>query len=100
VRREVGAAVPQPVAGAGEDQLRADAVRRCGEVALAVEGVQAREGAEAARARRLDRGAQPLDDGGGGRERDPSGGVAVLGGQEVSLRRRPDGQASHEKRSP
>jgi len=90
VRGEVGAAVAKPAAGAREDQLRADAVGRRCEVALAVERVQRGEGAEAGRARRLDGGAQPLDDGRGGVERDPSGGVAVLGGQESSLRRPPD----------
>jgi hypothetical protein len=90
VRCEIGSAVAQAPTDAGEDELRADTVGgRCKE-ALAVEWVQPGEGTEAGRSRRLDRGAEPLDDGCGGRERDPSGGVAVLDVQEASLRRPPD----------
>jgi hypothetical protein len=40
--------------------------------------VQAREGAEAAGARRLDGSAQPLDDGVGDGQRDAGGGVGAL----------------------
>jgi uncharacterized protein (DUF2336 family) len=94
---EVGAAVAEAAARAGEDQLRADAVRRRREQPLAVERVQPGERAEAARARRLDRGPQPVDDRAGGRQRDPRGGVAVV--------RAPQGQESttgvgYSKRSP
>src|SRR5207237_6245544 len=76
-----------PPTGASEDQLRADAVRGRREVAALVERVEPREGAEARRAGRLDGRAQPLDDGPGGRQRDPSCGVAVLGTQGASVRR-------------
>ena len=60
---EVGSAVAQAVARAGDDQLRADAVGGRGEVALVVERMQPGERAEALRAGRLDGRAQPLDDG-------------------------------------
>ena len=73
VRGEVGAAGAQRAALAREDQLRADAVGRGREQAPVVERVEARERAEARRARRLDGGAQPLDDRVGGRERDAGG---------------------------
>jgi hypothetical protein len=78
VRREVGAAVAQAAAGAGEDELRPDAVRRRREQPLVVERVQPGERAEPGRARRLDGRAEPIDDRAGGRERDACGGVAVL----------------------
>jgi hypothetical protein len=100
VRGEVGAAVAQPPAGAGEDQLRPDPVRGRRQEALAVERMEARKGAEPGRPRGLDGGAQPLDDRRGGRERDTSGDVAVLGGQEASLRLQPDGLRGYPKRSP
>ena len=77
VRGQVGAAVAQPPARAGEDELRADAVGRGGEEAALVERVQAREGAEARGARRLDGSAEALDDRAGGRQRDTRGVVAV-----------------------
>jgi len=85
VRGEVGAAVVQPAARAGEDQLRPDAVGRRGEQSPVVQRVEAREGSEALRAGRLDCRAQALDDGSGGRQRDPSGGVAVVGSQRAIL---------------
>jgi hypothetical protein len=56
VRGEVAAAVPQTASRACQDQLGADAVGRGGEQALAVEGMEAREGAEPRRPSRLDRG--------------------------------------------
>ena len=64
---------PQPSAAsparAREHQLRADTVRRRGEQAPLVERIEAGEGAEAGRAGRLHRRAQPLDDALGGRQR-------------------------------
>jgi len=51
VRREVGAAVAQAAARAGEDQLGADAVGRSGEQLPVIECVQPGEGAEPGRAR-------------------------------------------------
>ena len=62
VRGEVGAAVAERAAGAREDQLRADRVRRGGQQAGLVERVQPGEGAEAGRAGGLDSRAEPLDD--------------------------------------
>jgi hypothetical protein len=86
VRGEVGAAVAQAAALPREDQLRPDAVRGGREESIAVERMQAGEGAEALRARRLDGGAKPLDDRAGGCQRDPGGGIAVFWIQGVSLR--------------
>ena len=60
-------------------RLRPDRVHRGREQAAIVERVEAGEGAEALRAGRLDRRAQPLDDRVRGRERDPGrlvGGLA------------------------
>jgi len=62
---------------AGDDQLRADAVRRGCEKVRVVEGIEAGEGAEALRARRFDGVPQALDDGLGRRERDPGLGVRL-----------------------
>jgi hypothetical protein len=83
---EIGAAVAEPAALPRQDQLRADAVGRRGEQAVVVEGVQAGEGAEALRARRLDGRAEALDDRSCGRERDPCRGVAALRAQSASVR--------------
>jgi len=49
VRSEICAAVAQPAAAPGEDQLRADTVGRRRQKPLAVERMQACEAAEAAR---------------------------------------------------
>jgi hypothetical protein len=87
VRGEVGAAVAEAATGAREYELRADTVGRRGEEPLAVQRVEAGERAEPARTGRLDRGAQPLDNGAGGGQRDSCGGVAVLRGQSGSVRR-------------
>ena len=78
---EVGAAPAERPRAPCEDELRADRVRRGGEQPLVVEREQPRERAEradhAVRARRLDCGAQALDHGAGGRERDACGGVRL-----------------------
>ena len=60
-------------------ELGADAVGRGGEQRSLVERVEPGEGPEAGRAGRLDRGAQPLDDGVGDRERDAGRRVASAG---------------------
>jgi hypothetical protein len=65
---EIGPAVAQAPAGAGEDQLRADAVGRSREQSLAVQRMQPCERAEVRRSGRLDRRAQTFDDRSGGRQ--------------------------------
>jgi len=88
VRGEICTAVAQPAAASGEDQLRADTVGRRSEQPLAVERMQACEAAEAARSGRLDSGPKAVDDGAGGRQRDPCLCIAALGAQ--------DGQCTYE----
>src|SRR5581483_10912393 len=78
VRGEVHPAGAEASGAPLQDQLRADAVGRGGEEAALVERVQAGEAAEAGRAGRLDRGAEPLDDGVRGVQRDA--GCAVRAG--------------------
>ena len=68
MRGEIRAAGAQGPALPGEDQLRPDAVGRGGDESPVAERVERREGAEARRAGRLVRRAQPFDDG-VGRER-------------------------------
>jgi predicted DNA-binding protein len=78
VRGEVGTARAQRAALPRERQLRPDAVGGGSEESPLVERVQAGEGAEALRAGRLDRCAQPSDDCVGDAERDARGGVGAL----------------------
>ena len=86
VRGHVGAAGAQRPAPARDHRLRPDRVGRGGEQPALVERVQAGEGAEAARAGRLDGRAQPLDDSLRRRERDPGGGVRPVLAHGPSLR--------------
>ena len=86
VRRHVGAAGAQGAARASDDRLRPDRVGRGREQPPVVERVQAGEGAETARARRFDGGAQPLDDPLRRRERDPGGGVRPVVAHGRTLR--------------
>src|SRR5262249_18463648 len=70
MRRQIGAAGAQGAALAREDQLRADAVGRGREEAAVTERMQRRKLPEAMGSGRLDRCAQPVDDGVGRGERD------------------------------
>src|SRR3954468_15638190 len=78
VRSHVGAAVAQQAAGTRDHRLRADGVRRGGKQARLVERMECREGAEALRPRRFDRGAQPFDDRPGRGERNAGRVVRAL----------------------
>ena len=92
VRGHVGAAGAQRAASPRDDRLRPDRVGRGGEQAVLVERVEPGEGAEPARAGRLDGGAQPLDDPCGRRKRDPGGGVRPVVAHAASLRPAPERQ--------
>ena len=79
VGRHVGAAVAERPSRPRHDGLRPDRIHRRREKSLLVEGVEAREGAVALRAGRLDCAAQPLDHAPSRRQRNPGLGVRFSG---------------------
>src|SRR5207302_11227298 len=81
----VGAAVAEPAPVAGHNRLRPDRVERGGEQPAVVKRIEAGEGAEALRTRRLDRGTKPVDHVHGLRQRDAGRLVRVLVAHVSSL---------------